>query len=134
MIKSLWRGVFNFHIGGKMSDFGIFAKDLTLRAYRPPEKYGKIMKVPCTTGFKQRDNTYVNEFFDLIVFDDGFKDVEGIVKGDKLQVIGKVQLSEWTTKDGEKRKQWSILASDIYNPKNDPRQNEQQAPLGDVPF
>ena len=116
-----------------MEEFGFFAKDVLLKVTNEVYKSDKFLKIPCSAGFKQRDKSYVNEWFDVMVFEDNFLKAAGIEKGDKIKVSGRLSLSEWTSKSGEKKKSWQILASDIVTdkPQGVPAQS---APIEDVPF
>jgi len=95
-----------------MNDFGIFAKDQLAKVTMDTGKYGKIIKVPVSIGWKNKD-VWTNEFFDVIVFEKLWPVAETISKGDKIKVSGRLQLSEWTNKTGTTKKQWSILADEL---------------------
>jgi single-stranded DNA-binding protein len=116
-----------------MEEFGIFAKQLKVKVSNAVKKFDKVWRIPCSMGFKQQDKTYVNEWVDLVVFSDLFQDCEGIEKGDYLTVFGRLTLTEWSDKKGDKKKSWQILCSEIRTDK--PKgQDREQPPLDSVPF
>lgn len=116
-----------------MEEFGIYAKQLKVKVTNAIKKFDKVWRIPCSMGFRQQDKTYVNEWIDLVVFSDLFQDCEGIEKGDYLTVFGRLTLSEYTDKQGDKKKSWSILCSEIRTDK--PKgQDREQPPLEDIPF
>lgn len=118
-------------------EFGFYAKNVTAKVTIEPGKYGKIVKIPVSIGFKNQEK-WANEFFDVIVFESLQDQADGISKGDKIKVSGRVTLNEWTAKDGTTKKTWQILASKIEGPA-EPKQpafDPDSAPLpdDDVPF
>jgi hypothetical protein len=116
-----------------MDEFGIFAKQLKVKVTNAIKKFDKVWRIPCSMGFRQQDKTYVNEWIDLVVFSDLFDTCEGIEKGDYLTVFGRLNLSEYADKKGDKKKSWSILCNEIRTDK--PKgQDREQPPLTDVPF
>lgn len=115
-----------------MEEFGIFAKQLKVKVTNAIKKFDKVWRIPCSMGFRQQDKTYVNEWVDLVVFSDLFDTCEGIEKGDQLTVFGRLTLSEYTDKKGEKKKSWQILCSEIRSDKK-PIDRE-QVPITEVPF
>ena len=116
-----------------MDEFGFMAKQVKVKVTNAVKKFDKVWRIPCSMGFKQQDKTYVNEWVDLVVFSDLFETCEGIEKGDQLTVFGRLTLSEYTDKQGEKKKSWSILCSEIRTDKPKAVDYE-QPPLTDVPF
>lgn len=115
-----------------MEEFGIFAKQLKVKVTNAIKKFDKVWRIPCSMGFRQQDKTYVNEWVDLVVFSDLFDTCEGIEKGDYLTVFGRLTLTEYTDKKGEKKKSWQILCSEIRSDKK-PIDRE-QVPITEVPF
>lgn len=111
-------------------EFGFYARNALLKVTNEVFKSESLWKIPCSMWFKQRDKTYVNEWVDVLVFPDLFKDAENIQKGDKIKVFGRLTLSEWTSKSGEKKKTWQILASEIRTDK----QATTPAPQEEPPF
>ena len=116
-----------------MEEFGIFAKQLKVKVTNAIKKFDKVWRIPCSMGFRQQNKTYVNEWVDLVVFSDLFDTCEGIEKGDQLTVFGRLTLSEYTDKQGDKKKSWSILCSEIRTDKPKAVDRE-QPPITDVPF
>jgi hypothetical protein len=116
-----------------MEEFGIFAKQLKVKVSNAVKKFDKVWRIPCSMGFKQQDKTYVNEWVDLVVFSDLFQDCEGIEKGDYLTVFGRLTLTEWSDKKGDKKKSWQILCSEIRTDKPKAVDRE-QPPLEEIPF
>ena len=116
-----------------MADFGIFAQDMMLKVTNTIYRADNFWKIPCSAGFKQRDKNYVNEWFDVLVFSDNFQKADLIEKGDKIKVSGRVNLTEWADKTGNKKKSWQILASDIRTdkPQGEDRPKTTQ---DDIPF
>jgi hypothetical protein len=92
--------------------FGLFAINLNCKVTNDVKKFEKMAKIPCSIGFKNKDNTWVNEWVDLIIFDTGM-DISDIAKGDKLKVSGRMSLGEWTNKAGEKKKSWSLFVDEL---------------------
>ncbi len=92
----------------------------------------KSGEYPAQWGLRQQDKTYVNEWIDLVVFQDLIPQCEGIEKGDYLTVFGRLTLTEYTDKKGEKKKSWQILCSEIRSDKK-PIDRE-QVPITEVPF
>jgi hypothetical protein len=115
-----------------MEEFGIFAKQLKVKVSNAIKKFDRAWRIPCSMGFRQQDKTYVNEWVDLVVFQDLIPQCEGIEKGDYLTVFGRLTLTEWTDKQGDKKKSWQILCSEIRSDKK-PVERE-QVPLDSVPF
>ena len=115
-----------------MDEFGIFAKQLKVKVSNAVKKFDKVWRIPCSMGFKQSDKTYVNEWIDLVVFQDLIPECEGIEKGDQLTVFGRLTLTEWSDKKGDKKKSWQILCSEIRSDKK-PIDRE-QVPITEVPF
>ena len=115
-----------------MEEFGIFAKQLKVMVTNDVKKYEKLWVIPCSMGFKRQDKTYVNEWIALVVFQDLIPQCEGIEKGDYLTVFGRLTLSEYTDKKGDKKKSWSMLCSKIRSDKK-PIDRE-QVPITEVPF
>jgi len=115
-----------------MEEFGIFAKQLKVKVSNAVKKFDKVWKIPCSVGFRQQDKSYVNEWVDLIVFDNLFQDCELIEKGDMLTVFGRLNLQEYTDKQGQKKKSWQILCSEIRTDKK--CVNYEQPPIDSVPF
>jgi len=92
--------------------FGIFAVNLNCKSTGEVKKYDKMRKISSAIGFKQKDGTWVNEWLDLVIFDTDI-DLEGVGKGDRLKVNGRMSLSEYTNKAGEKKKSWSCFCDSI---------------------
>jgi hypothetical protein len=109
----------------KMNDFGIFAKDLMCKVTLEPTHRETVTSIPCSVGFKQKDGTWVNEFMDVVLFKDNFGLDDGIQKGDKIKVSGRMNLSEY-----KEKKKWSIFADEIKTDKK-----QESAPLDDdIPY
>lgn len=115
-----------------MEEFGLFAKQLKVKVTNEIKKFDRAWRIPCSMGFRQQDKTYVNEWIDLVVFQDLIPQCEGIEKGDYLTVFGRLTLTEYTDKKGEKKKSWQILCSEIRSDKK-PIDRE-QVPITEVPF
>ena len=94
--------------------FGIFAINLKCKMVgdKGVQTYDKMRKISTSIGFKQKDKTWVNEWLSLVIFDTDI-DTEGLVKGDTLKVSGRISLSEWTNKAGEKKKDWSCFVEEL---------------------
>jgi single-stranded DNA-binding protein len=88
--------------------FGIFAEKLMVKATSDVKSFDKMRKISASMGFKQKDGTWANEWLDLVIFDKDI-DLEGVGKGDKLNVTGRLTLQEYTTKAGERKKAWSCF-------------------------
>ena len=116
-----------------MEEFGIYAKQLKVKVSNAVKKFDKVWRIPCSMGFRQQDKTYVNEWVDLVIFDNLFNYCMDVQKGDMLTVFGRLTLSEWTDKKGDTKKSWSILCSEIRTDKPQAVDRE-QVPLTDVPF
>jgi single-stranded DNA-binding protein len=58
---------------------------------------------------------------------------DGIAAGDKIKVSGRMQLSEYTKKDGTKVKKWAVMADEIDTGKP-PSVPQERPPIGDIPF
>lgn len=116
-----------------MSEFGMFVKDQKIKITNGTSgKYGKILKLPGSIGWKQKDGTWENEFYDLIFFEKDWPRAELIETGDRIIVSGKVQLSSWTNREGVKKAQWSILVSEFDTGKPE---GQPVPPVdGDIPF
>jgi hypothetical protein len=110
-----------------MSEFGIFAKDLICKVTIEPTHRERAISIPCSIGFKQKDGKWVNEFVDVLLFEKTFDLDDGIHKGEKIKVSGRMNLSEYNGK-----KKWSIYADKIETDRG--TSDPQQAPLEDVPF
>lgn len=91
-----------------MSDFGVFAQDLLCKVTIEPTHREKVTSIPCSVGFKQKDGEWVNEFMDVLLFKKTFHLDDGIQKGDKIKVSGRMNLSEY-----EGKKKWSIYADKL---------------------
>ena len=92
--------------------FGIFAENLNVKVTNDPKVSEKVTRIPCSMGFKDKKaDKWVNEWVDVVVFDKSLS--EGIVKGDRLKVSGRLTLSEWTDKQGNTKKSWSILVEEL---------------------
>jgi single-stranded DNA-binding protein len=96
--------------------------------------FDRFVRVRVSAGFKQKDGTWLNEWFDVVCFDDTKDIVKGVLKGDRLQVNGRLQLGEWETKTGEKRKQWSILASKVEILSKTNAAERPQQEIKNIPF
>jgi len=107
-----------------MSDFGIFAQNQILKVTNEVKTAGSILIIPCQIGFKQKDGTWVNDWVDVIVFEDLKPQAEGIHKGDKITVSGRVQMKEYKDK-----KSLQILASCIGR-----QEKADNPPPDSVPF
>jgi hypothetical protein len=116
--------------------FGIFAESVRVKVTNEPRMAGeKARVIPGQVGFRQRDKSYVNEWFDVIIFQgSGLMDTE-IKKGDVFKVSGRVDCSEYQGK-----KQWKIYADTLeYAEKKQGYQELHQEPeplpdSEDVPF
>ena len=115
-----------------MEEFGIYAKQLKCKVTNAIKKFDRAWRIPCSIGFKQQDKTYVNEWMDVIVFQDLIPKCELIEKGDTITVFGRLTLSEYTDKKGDKKKNWQILCSEIRTDKK--AVNYEQPPIEDIPF
>lgn len=113
-----------------MSDFGLFAKDVNCFVTRNSRAVGKVLSVPVSIGFKQRDGKYANEFFDLVVFEGLQSEVQGLEKGCRLKVSGRVTMETWTDREGGEKKTWKVLVDslEVVNRSSAPSATE------DVPF
>jgi len=99
--------------------FGLFAINLYCKVTQDIKQFDKMRKIPSSIGFRQKDGTWVNEWLDLVIFDKDI-DLEGIAKGSKLKVTGRISLSEWTNKAGEKKKQWSCFCDEVKLAEEEP--------------
>ena len=61
-----------------MEEFGLFAKQLKVKVTNEIKKFDRAWRIPCSMGFRQQDKTYVNEWIDLVVFQDLIPQCEGI--------------------------------------------------------
>ena len=116
-----------------MLDFGFFVKDIMVKVTNPVARYDKVARIPVAVGFKQRDKTWVNEWMDVVVFPDLFQAIELVEKGDRIKVSGRLQLSEYTNKSGEVKKQWSIIADSVSSDKQG-EDRPKTADYGEIPF
>jgi single-stranded DNA-binding protein len=88
-----------------MADFGIFAQDLRLKVTNDVKSAGKILIVPCSMGFKQKDNSWVNEWVDVVVFEgEYYKPAIALNKGDRITVNGRMIMKQYNDK-----KSWQVL-------------------------
>ena len=99
-----------------MSDFGIFAQDVRAKVTQELKKFGKVIRIPVSIGFKSQDK-WANEFFDIVVFEAMHDQVSDLSPKDQVTVSGRVQLTEWTDKAGNTKKRWEILARTIETSK-----------------
>lgn len=116
-----------------MSKIGFYAEQAPLKVTQAPKVFERMVKVPCQMGFKNGD-TWTNEWVDVLLTKDLMKFADGIEKGDKLNVWGRMELT--TYKD---KKSWNIWASEIEmrekkETKDVPDNVPEQPPLQDVPF
>ncbi len=93
-----------------MEEFGLFAKQLKVKVTNEIKKFDRAWRIPCSMGFRQQDKTYVNEWIDLVVFQDLIPQCEGIEKGDYLTVFGRLTLTEYTDKKGERKSRGKYFA------------------------
>lgn len=113
-----------------MSDFGIFAQDLRLKVTNEVKQAGRILIIPCQMGFKQKDGSWVNDWLDVVVFEgDNYEKAKSIGKGDKITVSGRMTMKEYNQK-----KSWQVLCSELEVAENGQTNQQQDAPLGEVPF
>jgi single-stranded DNA-binding protein len=91
--------------------FGLFAINQNVKVTQDPKIFDKIAKIPCSMGFKDKAGKWVNEWVDVICFKK--EQADGIAKGDKIKVTGRLNLSEYENKKGEKVKSWQILVDEI---------------------
>jgi len=107
--------------------WGFFADNVKMKVTNDLKDYPKMVKIPCSTGFKQKDKTYVNVWVDVLVNKNHEEMTQGIQKGSSIEVCGNLSISEYNGK-----KQWSVWADSIVDlsQPNVP----QTAPMEDVPF
>ena len=91
--------------------FGLFAINFNVKVTQEPKEFANMIKIPCSMGFKSKDGFWVNEWISVLVFDKSLS--EGIVKGDRIKVSGRVVLTEWVNKTAEKKKEWTCFADEI---------------------
>lgn len=110
--------------------FGLFAINLNVKCTQGPKIFDKIAKVPCSMGFKDKTGKWTNEWVDVICFQ---KEIaEGVTKGDMIKVTGRLNLTEYENKKGEKVKSWQILVDELEKKKLTDLQS--YVPQEDVPF
>ena len=110
--------------------FGIYAINLWVKVTNNHRRAGKLVVVPGQMGFKQRDGSWVNEWVDVILFENLQDEIPE--KGERIQVSGRMDLSEW-----KEKKQWRIYADSIGGgeAKRTPANDVGTLPDGeDVPF
>ena len=93
--------------------FGFHAHDVRCFVTNPPREAGSITIVPVSIGFKQRDGSWMNVFFDLKCFNDTKGRANQLQKKDRVEVSGRLEYSEWTDSYGNKRPQWGILVNKL---------------------
>jgi hypothetical protein len=119
-----------------MGDFGFLVIQQRAKVTQDPKDFSKLIRIPCQIGFKQIGKTWLNEWFDILVFPSdpvAYEVAKGIHKGDRIQVSGRFTMSDY---DGKRK--YSILANQIEiekraEPDGEPYQR-QDIKDEDVPF
>ena len=89
--------------------FGIYAVNQRLKVTNEVKSAGKVLIIPCSMGFKQKDKTWVNEWVDVVVFEGEVHDTaQGVKKGDQITVNGRLTMKSWNDK-----KSWQILCEGL---------------------
>lgn len=96
-----------------MSDrFGIFMEDLRCKVTNDPKEKNFGTIVPCSLGFKQKDDTWANLWVDVMVTQKTTINIP-LQKGDAFKCWGRLSYSEWVKNDGTKVPQWSCWADKV---------------------
>jgi single-stranded DNA-binding protein len=115
-----------------MSAFGFLAENAKVKVTNEVKRKDTIVIIPCQMGFKQKDGKYAHEWVDVMLYGSDMPKAEGIKKGDKIFVWGRMHLNEYNDK-----KSWQIWASDILKEEKETDilpDKEQDIPLSNVPF
>lgn len=76
------------------------------------------MRLAVNDGYFDKSKAWVGQpvFIDVVVFGEGAETGEGLVKGDRVLVTGKLKYEEWEGKDGTKRSAIKISAHKVSRP------------------
>lgn len=110
--------------------FGIYAANQRLKVTNDVKPAGKVLIIPCSMGFKQKDGTWVNEWIDVVVFEGEAHDTaQSVKKGDQITVNGRLTMKSWNDK-----KSWQILCEDLKVYGEAAQSYGQGAQPDDIPF
>ena len=85
-------------------------------------------RIACDRDFKNKDGEKENDFVDVVVWRRLAENVaKYFSKGRMAVVSGRLQIREWTDKDGEKRFNTEIVADNVYFGDSKPRSGETAA-------
>lgn len=85
-------------------------------------------RIACDRDFKNKDGEKETDFVDVVVWRRLAENVaKYFSKGRMAVVSGRLQIREWTDKDGEKRFNTEIVADNVYFGDSKPRSGETAA-------
>lgn len=111
-----------------MSDFGFLATNAKVKVTNEVKKKDTIAIIPCQMWFKQKDGKYIYEWVDVMLYGSDMSKAEGISKGDKIYVWGRMHINEYNNK-----KSWQIWASDVLKENKEPDTQTSNSD-DDIPF
>ena len=88
-------------------EFGILAKNQRFKVTNEVKRFDNLVKIPCSMSFKNGDK-WTNEWCDVMLSGESMKLAEGIEKGDRIFVYGRMNLNEYN-----KKKSWQCWATEI---------------------
>ena len=89
-------------------EFGILAKSNHFKVTNVVKRFDNLVIIPCSMSFKDNKGNWVNEWCDVKVSGPDMRLANGIEKGDKISVSGKMSLTEYNGK-----KSWQCWATEI---------------------
>jgi len=91
-----------------MSAFGFLAENAKVKVTNEVKMKDNLVIIPCQMWFKQKSGKYAYEWVDVMLYGDDMPKADGISKGDKIFVWGRLNLNEYNDK-----KSWQIWANDV---------------------
>ncbi len=90
--------------------------------------------VACDRDFKARNGEKETDFIDVVAWRNAGEFVSKyFAKGRMAVVSGRLQIRDWTDKDGNKRRSAEIVASDVYFGDSKPREDREPPEVANGP-
>jgi single-strand DNA-binding protein len=91
---------------------GRAARDGELRVFQAGKSWCRV-SVACEAGQNRETGEALTQWVTLIAFGRVAEDLAKVEKGQTISAIGRLELSRWTTQDGEQRESLQLIAEAV---------------------